>query len=374
MNCQCKGKTCQEIAEVIAQYHITLEEIMEVHILKWMEENLPEEEIEELERIYEHTFPLYVLTVPHLRDRFLESRKHLLTTTQKKVLEAFIRGREIKMEILQPPNDWGFGGRVLDTGEKICVWNVFLSKMHEEETFKYDFFIGYVYQVNGKWVASPFAYFIPRLYVAVLDLKKDMHYNLRAIMDLFDKRNFDVLFDGFAPRIYMLKFTIRDLDRFTKLNNRSNILEKEPWEEEWIFIRYTGRLARLIDRNPVRPTERVQIYDKGGNMQLEENDGIYRAIMFFANINLAMAAFKFYEEVIEDLEAFLWEDRKVKEKVDIHEEFQKQKSQDIEEFYRNLGPVSEEEFKFYYNLEERFKYMGAKYVNVEEVLKVLKSH
>ena len=369
MKCPCGSgkpyeKCCRDDAIVVARYQDVLKEIFEIHVSRWIKESGVQfvDKLKEYSDVFKNLSIYYALTDSQIREAFLKDRGHLLTSRQREVLEAFFEGKMAKVEILEDLDFLGFRGVDMESGEKIRVWNI----DSQREYIKYDIFMGYIYPVEGKWVLSPFAYFVPRLYLPHMNLKEDIAYNVRILNGFLYDENFDIFYDGFEKREYAIKFTFSDYRKFSRISEKAKSVFFD--KENRAFIIYNmGKVAKFLDRNPVKPGDKAHIYSVVGTMVLYGGDGNFLAFILSRNINQVMAVLKLYEGLYDSVEVFV---ERGKEQIDPQEEFQKQRGQDIEEFYRNLNSVSEEDFKFYYNLEERFKSIGARHVNVEELLKV----
>ncbi len=371
MKCPCGSgkpyeKCCRDDAMVVARYQDVLKEIFQIHVGKWLKERAADyaDTLKRYSEVFRDAYVYYALADRDILDRFLQERGQLLTHRQKEVMEAFSQGRIARIEITESLDFLGFRGIDLESGEKIRIWNIDSRR----EYFKYDVMVGYIYPVEGKWVLSPFAYFIPRIMLPHINLNGDVESIIGELNEFVYEEKFDVYYDGFEKKEYAIKFNFSDYKKFGRVSEKSRAVYFDKNNRAFIIYNM-GRVAKLLDRNPLKPEDRSNIYQVVGTMVLYGAENNFTAFVLTRNINQAMAILKLYEGLYDEAEVF---EEKGKAKIDPQEEFQKQKKEDIEEFYRNLGEVSEDEFKFYYNLEERFKSIGAKHVNVEEVLKLKK--
>gem|GEM_PF-5319233 len=348
---------------VVSRYQDILVEIFEIHVGRWLKERATDyaDTLRKYREIFRDAHVYYAMTDRDILNRFLREREGLLTHRQREAMHAFSSGKMARVEITEDLDFLGFRGIDLESGEKIRIWNIDSRR----DYFKYDVMVGYIYPVEGKWVLSPLAYFIPRILIPHINLKGDTQSIINQLNEFVYEEKFDVFYDGFARKEYAIKFSFRDYRKFSRISEKSRAVYFD--KNNRVFLIYNmGRVARLLDRNPLRPQDRSNIYRVVGTMMLYGAQEQFTAFILTRNINQAMAILKLYEGLYDEAEVF---EDKGKVKIDPQEEFQKQKKQDIEDFYRNLGEVSEEEYKFYHNLEERFKSIGARHVLVEEILK-----
>ncbi len=349
---------------VVARYQDALREIFQIHVGRWLKEIASgyADTLKRYSEVFRDAYVYYALTDKDILDRFQKERGELLTHRQKEVMEAFSMGRMARIEITEDLDFLGFRGIDLGSGEKVRIWNIDSRK----EYFRYDVMVGYIYPVEGKWTLSPFAYFIPRLMVPHINLDADVESIIRELNRFVYDEDFDVFYDGFEKKEYAIKFNFSDYRKFGRVSEKARAVYFDKNNKAFIIYNM-GKVAKLLDRNPIKPEDRSNVYHVVGTMVLYGAENNFTAFVLARNINQVMAILKLYEGLYDEVEVF---EDKGKTKIDPQEEFQKQKKEDIEEFYRNLGEVSENEFKFYYNLEERFKSTGAKHVDVEEVLKL----
>ncbi len=308
-----------------------LNDILEIHFEKWIETT----------DFIEETYFL-LLDDDKLLD-FFEKRKNLMNSKHLDYINRIMDG---------------FYGYflVLDIFEnRLKIKNLIDSEVYEVisklKPIKYDIIISRVYKLEGKnHLLDELSIIYPYFYLKYIDLKETPFNNYSKITHMpFEGKK---CWDGFLYKAYICIGKITNFKKFEKFVKKVNIFSLLSTKEIAILLK--GKLSENIRRMPVNLNDELISFE-AGTMSFYNN----KVIFGFLNINLA----KTFLELLGDLynmEKFYLKEDKDYKPLNLDDEFNSEfKAFAIHEFYNTKKDYTEEEFKFYYNLEAHFKKMNA---------------
>ncbi len=308
-----------------------LNDVLEIHFEKWLKTT----------DLKEKSYFL-VLDDDKLED-FFEKRKSLMNS---KHLDYISRIKD------------GFYGyfEVLDVFEnRLKIKNLIDGEIYEVvsklKPVKYDLIISRVYKFKTEdYLLDELSIVYPYFYLKYIDLKGTPFNNYSKItnMQLEGKK----CWDGFLYKTYVCIGEIIDFKKFEKFIKKVDSLGLLSKNE--IVILLKGKVAESIRRMPISLNDEV-ISLELGTMSFYNN----KVIFGFLNINLA----KTFLELLGDLyrmEKFYLNESNDYKPLNLDDEFNNEfREHAIYEFYSAKKDYTEEEFKFYYNLEAHFKRINA---------------
>lgn len=311
-----------------------LKDILEVHFDKWRRDS----------GIAEKNYFL-LLDDDKLND-FVEKRKHLMNSKHLEYIERIRNGFCGYFEVLDAFDN------------KLKIKNLLNNEVYEVysklKPIKYDILISRIYEFEGNFhLVDELSVTCPYFSIKYIHLNESPFTNYLNITNMeFEGKK---CWDGFIYRSYVFAGKILDVKKFQKFARRSEcfalISEDNPLEG--IMILLTGLLPRNIKRMPVSPDDDITSLEIGA-MKIIEN----MVVFAFTNINIA----KTFLELLGDIYKIekIWTGDENYQVSNLIDEFNKEfKENAIFEFYQSKKDYSENEFKFYYNLEAHFKKIGA---------------
>ena len=286
---------------------------------------------------------------------FFETRKNLFN---KKHYEFMIKLKN------------GFSGyfEVLDfvDEDKIRLKNVINNEIYEVisnlKPVKYDIIVSRIYEDNGVFkLLEELSFVVPYFLKNRLNFNQTPYQNY---LNFINQEKFTKNWDGFDYKEYVFFFEIENNDakKFINFVKRSDFIFET---KIGYLIKLSGKIVKFLKRVPLYPNEIINHYQIGIISSIPvSNKGNVPIISFFS-ISMAKAFFEYAKNKIKVLKCFINQEENLKE-IDFEQEFTEQYKIDLFEFYNSKKTYSEEEFKFYYNLEAHFKKIGA--LNFLEIL------
>ncbi|MEO0150416.1 MAG: hypothetical protein ABIL52_00240 [candidate division WOR-3 bacterium] len=273
---------------------------------------------------------------------FFEDRKHLMNSKHLDYIRKIKDGFFGYFEVLNV------------NGNKIKIRNLLGNQTYEVITnlkpLKYDIIISRIYESdNNLYLVDELTITYPYFYLKYIDLSERPFENYIKLttMNLENKK----CWDGFLYKKYNCFGSISDIKKFEKTIKKLNcfsIIQND------ILILLKGELVKHIKRMPVYINDEITSTIIG-LMSFHNN----KVIFGFVNINFA----KTFLELIKNsfhMEAFYVKENGEFKIINLDETFYSEfKEDEIYNFYSSKKNYSDEEFKFYYNLEAHFKEIGA---------------
>ncbi|MEO0202718.1 MAG: hypothetical protein ABIL37_03225 [candidate division WOR-3 bacterium] len=304
-------------------------EIINIHFERWAK-NL------NLEENY------FILLNDDDLNKFFEERKKLMNSKHLDYFKKIIKGFSSYFEVLDIKEN------------KLKVRNLIDNKIYEVNTkikpTKYDLIISRVYETeNELYFLDELTLVYPYSYKKYIDLNDKAFNNYMRIraMNLENKKSWD----GFIYKRYNCIGTINDMKKFKKLFKKLNCFTLVRNE---IIISLRGEIAKHIERMP------IHIEDEVHNVIMGLMSFYNQKVIFgFTNINLAKTFLDLINNVFK-IEGFYVQENNEYKYLDLNKAFNIEfKANAINDFYNSKTNYSEEEFKFYYNLEAHFKELNA---------------
>ncbi len=248
---------------------------------------------------------------------------------------------------------------------KIKLRNILNNETYEVisnlKPIKYDIIISRIYEDNGEFkLLEELSYIVPYFLKNRLDFNQKPYQNY---LNFMNQDNFTKNWDGFDYKKYIFFFEVKnnDVKKFINFIKKSDFIFKT---NVGYIINLRGKIVKFLKRVPIYPNEIINYHEIGIISSIAVSNKNVPIISFFS-IGMAKAFFEYAQNNLKVLSCIVGQENNLKE-IDFNEEFNAQYKDEIFEFYNSKKNYSEEEFKFYYNLEAHFKKIGA--LNFLEIL------
>jgi hypothetical protein len=248
---------------------------------------------------------------------------------------------------------------------KIKLRNMLNNETYEVisnlKPIKYDIIISRIYEDNGEFkLLEELSYIVPYFLKNRLDFNQTPYQNY---LNFMNQDNFTKNWDGFDYKKYIFFFEVKnnDVKKFINFIKKSDFILKT---NVGYIINLRGKIVKFLKRVPIYPNEIINYHEIGIISSIVVSNKNVPIISFFS-IGMAKAFFEYAQNNLKVLSCIVGQENNLKE-IDFNEEFNAQYKDEIFEFYNSKKNYSEEEFKFYYNLEAHFKKIGA--LNFLEIL------
>ncbi len=286
---------------------------------------------------------------------FFETRKNLFNKKHYEFMIKLKDGFSGYFEFL------GFVGE-----NRIRLRNILNNETYEVisnlRPIKYDIIISRIYEDSGNLkLLEELSFVVPYFLKNILDVNQTPYQNYLSFMN---QEKFTKNWDGFDYKEYIFFFEIENNDakKFINVIRKSDFIFET---RVGYIIKLNGKIVKFLKRVPLYPNEIINYYEIGLISSIPvSNNGNVPIISFFS-IGMAKAFFEYAKNNLKVLKCFIKQEKDLKE-IDFDEEFNEQYKIDLLEFYNSKKTYSEEEFKFYYNLEAHFREIGA--LNFIEIL------
>ncbi|MEO0224127.1 MAG: hypothetical protein ABIL76_03430 [candidate division WOR-3 bacterium] len=286
---------------------------------------------------------------------FFETRKNLFN---KKHYEFMLKLKD------------GFSGYFEFLGSisenKIKLRNILNGETYEVisdlKPIKFDIIISRIYEDSGELkLLEELSFIVPYFLKNRLDFNQQPYQNY---LNFINQINFTKNWDGFDYKEYIFFFTVEnnDIIRFINFIKKTNFITKT---DIGFVINLKGKILKFLKRLPIYPNEIINDAEFGIITLIPVSDKRDIPVITFFSIGMAKAFFEYAKNNLKIVGCAIKQDENLKE-INFEEEFNSQYKIDLLEFYNSKKTYSEEEFKFYYNLEAHFKEIGA--LNFLEIL------
>jgi len=286
---------------------------------------------------------------------FFETRKNLFNKKHYEFMIKLKNGFSGYFEVLSLLNE-----------NKIRLRNILNNETYEVisdlRPLKYDIIISRIYEDNGNLkLLDELSFIVPYFLKNRLDFNQTPYQNY---LNFVNQEKFTKNWDGFDYKEYIFFFGIENNDtkKFINFVKKSNFILKT---KIGFVIELKGKIVKFLKRMPIYLNEVINYYEVGIISSIRISSKFDVPIISFFSISMAKAFFEYAKDSLKVLKCAINQGENLKE-IDFEEEFNNQYKIDILEFYNSKKTYSEEEFKFYYNLEAHFKEIGA--LNFLEIL------
>jgi len=233
----------------------------------------------------------------------------------------------------------------------------------EKDCSKYDIIMARIFEYKGDYyIFEDISYLLPRSYLYYIDINDRFINNEIKLLKLRNEVGIKS-WDGFYRKRYMVSGHTTSYRKFIHILENSKCFVKDESEEfeDYYHIVLNKTIAKNIKRMPILFEEKPIVEYIIGFVWITDLR-IYIIIGGFS-VNFIWAILELFKEIykIENTElVFFYEDRNFLIEYDFWYDFKQQyKENEIYEFYYSKKNYTDEEFKFYYNTELRFKKIGA---------------
>ncbi|MCS7244912.1 MAG: hypothetical protein N2504_01090 [candidate division WOR-3 bacterium] len=245
-----------------------------------------------------------------------------------------------------------------------------IEVISELNAIKYDILISRIYEYKGNfYIFEDASLLLPRSYLYYIDLNENFINNYKRIVHV----RLDIgvkMWDGFYRKRYAITGDSFEYREFIKILKKSNAFKEQKSEDigNYYIALLRGEISKRIKRMPILIEEKPIVDYIIGFVWITSLKFYIIIGGYSANFTLAILdIFKDIYKVEGTSIVFTYKDKDYYASIDIWQDFNEQYDKDaIYDFYHSNRYYSEEEFKFYYNLEARFKEIGA--LNFLEIL------